>query len=228
MTSNITSKQFSFKELFFQLSVPEKIALACVGIGIIILVINSSLKLAKREEWSNAASNDDSFILESSPTSPEPNNSGSVNSDSIWIDIGGAVAEPGLKEIVYTSGEKPRLNLAIEAAGGWDNQANFTYINKTLNLAREIQDGEKIYIPYEYEEIELSSSSKSVSDNKTSTETISLNNASEIELQQLIGVGEVRATNIVQNRPFSSLEEAVSMKVITQKIINDNLELLVL
>ena len=178
----------------------------------------------------------------------EPNLSTDDNLDSVlsssplsseviifWVDIGGAVKEPGLKKLEVILSEKPRLYQAIDLAGGWHNQVNLDYLNRTLNLAQPLEDGQKIYIPFQSEDLSLisgyqsaSPSTSSNNDSKSTQALISLNNSSLKELQQLVGVGEVKAQNIINNRPFNSLEEAVSSKVISQKIVDDNIDLLTL
>jgi DNA uptake protein ComE-like DNA-binding protein len=51
---------------------------------------------------------------------------------------------------------------------------------------------------------------------------ISINTATEIELMSLTGVGEVRAKAIVDNRPYAALDDLITKKVLTEKIVSDN------
>ena len=230
---------FIKKISWHKISFKDKRVLIFIGIGGVMLFVGSFMILLNRQQKVLAEKTQQTEFsltnLESAEKAGENNSSAGENNQSsfIWIDIGGAVLDPGLKKLEFSNQEKPRLHLAVEAAGGWDNQADFTYINQTLNLAREIKDGEKIYIPYEYETVSLEENKTvAVSTTQETSEqiskTISLNKASESELKELSGIGEVRATNIIQNRPFNSLEEAVNLKVITQKIIDDNSDILVL
>ncbi len=125
----------------------------------------------------------------------------------ITVDISGAVQKPG----VYTLSEGSRVKDAIALAGGWNSHADAVYIAQQINLAEVIQDQQKIYIPSSSESARQSSIQKNSS-------KISINSATLGELDTLEGVGESRANNIIENRPYSSIEELVSKKVLSESI----------
>jgi competence protein ComEA len=144
------------------------------------------------------------------------------------VDIGGAVRYPGLYYLLPGS----RLGDLISAAGGFLMAGADAYmLQKNLNLAETLMDGQKYYISFAGEKDAsqvLVTSSNSVGASSADSSLISINQATAQSLMILTGVGEVRAQAIIDNRPYSSLEELVSKKAITQKILDDNLELLTL
>ena len=116
----------------------------------------------------------------------------------ICVHIEGAVQNPGLIKIPVGS----RIVDAIEFAGGTVGDAD----TALLNLAENLQDGQKIYIPKKGEIPPTPLITKS-SDPGTITATgkiftfpINLNTASKEELMQLPGIGEKRAQDIIDYR----------------------------
>lgn len=128
------------------------------------------------------------------------------NDIKIKVYITGEVKNQGVIELE----EGARIADAIEKAGGQTEQANL----KNVNLAYQLEDGQKIYIP-NINEIETEviddSSSGIVDDTSTNQEIININKADEIELQSLNGIGESLAASIVQyrkeNGKFETIEE---------------------
>lgn len=128
------------------------------------------------------------------------------NDIKIKVYITGEVKNQGVIELE----EGARIADAIEKAGGQTEQANL----KNVNLAYQLEDGQKIYIP-NINEIEAEviddSSSGIVDDTSTNQEIININKADEIELQSLNGIGESLAASIVQyrkeNGKFETIEE---------------------
>ena len=122
--------------------------------------------------------------------------------DRITIHITGDVNYPGV--VVLENGA--RIVDAIEAAGGETEEADLD----KLNLARILNDGDKVYVPNKNdintEEMILEDESEN---NKQAT--ININTASIEELIKLPGIGEATATKIVeyrkQNGKFKTIEE---------------------
>jgi len=50
---------------------------------------------------------------------------------------------------------------------------------------------------------------------------VSINSASQTELMSLSGIGEVRATDIIQNRPYASLDELEAKGVLGSGLLED-------
>lgn len=147
--------------------------------------------------------------------------------EQIIVDVAGAVENPG----TYSLDKGSRLSSAIEKAGGFSQMASTDYISAELNLAKVLGDEDKIYIltRQEYEQMRTSENTgitASGADEKTATSKISINNSTLDELQTLKGVGEKRALDIIDGRPYTSLTEVVSRKILSQKIFDDNSDLL--
>jgi competence protein ComEA len=128
----------------------------------------------------------------------------------IKIHITGEVLNPGMYEVE----EGARIDDAIKTAGGATENADF---NK-VNLAYELSDGEKIYIPSIFdEEDEYTVSSN---EEKTSSK-ININKATSEELQTITGIGPSLASKIIEyrenNGKFSSIEELKNVSGIGDK-----------
>lgn len=140
----------------------------------------------------------------------------------IYVDLAGAVTKPGIYQLAVGS----RLATAIDEAGGFTTQADPDYISQALNLAERLKDGDKIYIfsqvEREYQQTAAefcqSLSTASTQDTEAGTTQISINNASAEDLQSLEGIGEVRAGEIVAGRPYQSLSELVSKKILSESL----------
>jgi competence protein ComEA len=155
------------------------------------------------------------------------------------VEIAGAVNEPGIYELDLGHRRADLLSIA----GGIDPDASLIFMAKTFNLSTLLNDGEKIYIPYAWEEewqlAPLASVGVSPEANdgapasnnsfdNADPKLISINAASSKELETLPGVGEKRASDIIANRPFSSLNELVSGGAISQSIFDSIKELITL
>lgn len=117
--------------------------------------------------------------------------------DSIKVEVKGEVKSPG----IYELGWNGELSDLIEKAGGFTNEA----AQDQVNLTKVLQDREVITIPEKAEEV---------------TKHISINSASEEELQQIKGIGPGTARKIVEyreNTPFETLEDLMNIKGIGEK-----------
>jgi len=133
------------------------------------------------------------------------------------VDVAGAVVATG----VYELGRGARVEEALVAAGGVAKNADTDWIAKNLNRAMKVNDGVKIYIP-EVGETETSHNLGSiVATSETTSQNgsiISVNMASQSELESLSGVGPVTAQKIINNRPYTSLDQLVSKKAIGKSL----------
>lgn len=130
----------------------------------------------------------------------------------IYVDVSGAVNKPGVYQLELGS----RVEDALRAAGGLAGGANTQWIATNLNRAMVLADGAKIYIPSQ-SETQSSNAGASSSLVKTISEKVNLNSASQSELESLIGVGPVTAVKIISGRPYQTIEELVSKKILGQK-----------
>ncbi|MFZ2024676.1 MAG: helix-hairpin-helix domain-containing protein [Microgenomates group bacterium] len=134
----------------------------------------------------------------------------SSESAKIAIDIRGAVLRPG----VYYVSNGSRIADVISLAGGVSDAVDIDLADKILNYASYVSDGMKIYVPKE--ENMLSGQSQSL----TSAEAIvSVNTDSSTLLESLPGIGEITAKKIIDNRPYTSLEELVTKHVFSASLL---------
>ncbi|MBU2592493.1 helix-hairpin-helix domain-containing protein [Patescibacteria group bacterium] len=148
----------------------------------------------------------------------------------IAVDLAGAVVDPG----VYRFEGEIRLGQAIETAGGFTDQADQDWVAKHLNLAGEIKDGAKFYIPTAGEEFSLTDGEAGPSGlvAGASTGLVKINSASQKELESLPGIGPSFASAIIEyrekNNGFITVEEIVAVSGIGPKTfekIKDKIEL---
>lgn len=147
---------------------------------------------------------------------------------SVVVDIAGAVKKPG----IYRLKPNARLNDLLILAGGFlSADVDRVYLSQELNLAVKLVDGEKYYIPYWHDRSEITevrpivATNKSqqlskITDKSSDVRLISLNQASASELEQLPGIGKVRAQAIIANRPYQELLDLVNKKVVSEKLFN--------
>lgn len=133
---------------------------------------------------------------------------GECGRQTIYVDVAGAVERPG----VYKLQAGSRIGDAVIVAGGLSVAADREWVGETLNLAKEIKDGEKVYIPRHSENVGYSDNQKTqnagLSENRIN-QRVNINTASLAELDKLTGIGPSRAQAIVDNRPYASSEELV-------------------
>jgi competence protein ComEA len=137
----------------------------------------------------------------------------------IVVDVGGAVARPG----VYRLGFDARIDDAINAAGGLTTEADILAIEKSVNRAARLTDGAKLFLPKTQDRGggSITGTGQTVGNvNPPSADSsqISINSASQSELETLNGVGPKTAEKIITNRPYLSVEDLVSKNILTRKI----------
>lgn len=138
----------------------------------------------------------------------------SANKANMVIDIEGAVIKPG----IYSVSQSSRVSDALVAAGGLSDLADREWIAKNFNLAVKLTDGAKIYIPRIGDlETESTKGIKSIKGGDAE-DKININTASEQTLDSLPGVGPVTAQKIIQARPYGSIDELLSKKVVNNKV----------
>lgn len=177
------------------------LGLGSVGVGVISLQSSPS---------------QDEVVIEKSP---EPQNDSVQEMETIVIDVEGAVASPGVYELAKDS----RVQDAVAAAGGMAKKADRFAVAKGVNMASKLSDGMKLYIPFDGETATLTSVTSFGTGGEVagaSTGLISLNGASQSELEELSGVGPVTAKKIIDNRPYSSVDELLSKKVVGQSVFD--------
>ncbi len=138
------------------------------------------------------------------------NNNEDKKNTKIIVDVEGAVNNPG----VYEFDEGDRVEDAIKRAGGLKENA----CTKSINRARKMLDGEKIYIYAEGEEIsDVENNDDSIYNSMVGPESIkkvNINTASREILMTLNGIGEVYADRIIEYRSKNKFESVEDIKEI--------------
>jgi len=120
----------------------------------------------------------------------------------VLVHVAGAVVQPG----VYQLAGDARVRDAIVAAGGPTDLADWN----TLNLAAAIDDGAKVYVPVEGEDVPPTQQPGAAGADRAGL-PIDVNAAGAAELELLPGVGPATAAAIItereRNGPFLDADD---------------------
>ena len=133
----------------------------------------------------------------------------------LMVDVSGAVNKPG----VYKLKAGDRVDDAIKAASGLASDANQEYLSKNINMAQKISDGMKIYIPVKGDQAPaavVQTGGGLVAG--ISSEQVSINSATQAELEALPGIGPVTAAKIISARPFQKVEDLLNQKLVSKSV----------
>lgn len=132
------------------------------------------------------------------------------------VEVGGAVQKPG----VYALSSESRVDEALVLAGGLSAEADREWVERTLNRAAKIIDGQKIYIPETGEKTSVSGgvSGSLNAPAESQSSLVNINSATLSELDKLPGIGPVYGQSIIDHRPYSTLEELVSKGALKQGV----------
>jgi competence protein ComEA len=147
----------------------------------------------------------------------EANSSAKQSSEinTILVDIEGAVVKPG----VYKLPQESRIQDGLVAASGLSARADRDYLAKNLNLATKLTDGAKVYIPAVGEAVGVMSM-PNASSGVVADGLVNINTSSESQLDALPGVGPVTAQKIIAGRPYNSVNDLLSKKVVGAKVFD--------
>lgn len=146
-------------------------------------------------------------------SSEEASVAGIIRAGELVVDIAGAVVKPG----VYTLPAGSRVEDAIAAAGGLSDDVDVDRLAKVVNRAAKLSDGAKIYIPTSSPN---SPNLPNLPNLPNSPNPVSVNAASQSELEALSGIGPATAKKIISGRPYTSLEELVVKKSMGQALFD--------
>lgn len=147
------------------------------------------------------------FIQNSQKENPKKVNS---NDNDIGVYIVGEINNPG----VYYIKKNSRLCDLIDLAGGITNDADLD----SLNMAKLINDGDKLEIPKKKLEQDIEQETKEKS-NK-----ININTATKEELMSLTSIGSSTADKIIKYREefeFESIEDIMNVSGIGESKFNN-------
>jgi len=146
-------------------------------------------------------------------TEPQDNNS------EVVVEIAGAVIKPGVYRLPFGS----RIDDLLIISGGLSQDASRNWVEKNINRAAKLIDGQKIYI-YHSDEISAKDSGGIKLDQGVlgadNGGLVNINTSDQKGLESLVGIGPVYAQNIIEHRPYSNLEELVSKGAISQKVFD--------
>ena len=162
----------------------------------------------------------------------EINSTGETQPEMIYVDVCGAVANPGVFQLATGS----RVFQAIEAAGGYLPEA----VQNCVNRAGVLTDGQQLYILTQEEmerqgldPAEMAGASDGQMNGSAGTgqntgiaaqaqqdNRININTADETQLTTLTGIGATRAQAIIayrqENGPFAAIEDIMNVQVIKE------------
>lgn len=135
-------------------------------------------------------------------------------SNEVYIDIKGAVRTPG----VYKLPMDARVQDVVKIAGGLTAEADCS----KLNLAEKLKDEMSIYV-YKKGEEGPATQGANTEEASTGSAKINLNSATKDNLQQVPGIGESKATAIIEYREkeglFQTIEDLKNVSGIGEKTV---------
>jgi competence protein ComEA len=139
-----------------------------------------------------------------------------VTQQFLYVHVVGEVQSPGMYQLPIGA----RLVDAVFAAGGLTEDAD----NASVNLARELTDGEQIIV--------FSVSQEGEAAGTTASGIVSLNRAGDKELEALPGIGPALAGRIVAwreaNGGFKSVEDLLKVSGIGESLLSGVIDLVTL
>ena len=180
------------------------------------------------ESWKKQAESDGS----DAGNGTEINSTGETQPEMIYVDVCGAVANPGVFQLAAGS----RVFQAIEAAGGYLPEA----VQNCVNRAGVLTDGQQLYILTQEEmerqgldPAEMAGASDGQMNGSAGTgqntgmtaqvqqdNRININTADEAQLTTLTGIGATRAQAIIayreENGPFVAIEDIMNVQGIKE------------
>lgn len=197
-------------------------------IGLLILVVifcffllGNPSKSTQEEllpSWSGQSESLSSAAISSEKTTVD---SDIASSQTITVDIKGAVKKPGVYELPSDS----RVNDAILLAGGVTAEAD----RQSVNFAQKLNDEAVVYVASQGENISVVTANKAVASTAEAvgvgdtSDKVNLNTATLADLQTISGIGQKRAQDILDYRDsnggFKSVDDLSNVSGIGEKTL---------
>lgn len=195
----------------------DRITIAAIGCSLLLAIAGAVVLLAPTAA-PGATADDPAALLAASSQAPA---SAAPASGMIVVDVAGAVAEPGIRELPADA----RLADAIAAAGGYATDADLDAASE-LNLAQPLVDGQQVRVPRIGDGAIAGGPSASFGAGAGSGGggLVDVNTATPEELEALPGIGAVTVQKIVaarQEQPFTSLQDMVDRGIIHRGQLED-------
>ena len=192
-----------------------------VALGAILVMAIGAFLVLQQQPEANTADFPTVSTTTANQESTEETSSESPESETILVDVKGAVQSEGVYELSSTA----RVNDAVKAAGGFSDQAD----KKSVNLAQKLSDEAVVYVASQGENVSVvqsATSSPATGDaGNENTEKINLNTATVADLTTISGIGEKRANDILAYRDsqggFSSVDDLNNVSGIGDKTLEN-------
>ncbi len=136
----------------------------------------------------------------------------------IVVEIAGAVEKPGVYKLPLSS----RIDDLLIISGGVSANADRGWLEKNINRASKLTDGQKLYI-YSQSEVLSANTTGGIKLDQVilgveNGRLININSASLSDLDTLPGIGPVYGQSIIEHRPYSTIEELLSKGVLKESV----------
>lgn len=138
------------------------------------------------------------------------------------VEVSGAVTEPGVYELLSGS----RVDDAINAAKGFSDEVDMESVELIMNRASRLVDGQKVYVPKQGDPSSANILGGSSGVSTTINSRVNVNTASTSELEELWGIGPKTAQNIIEQRPYSRVEELSEKGILKSNVFERNKDVL--
>lgn len=195
----------NFSEKISQKTLAQVIPYLGIGVGV-LSILGSLFSLFFVTNASASSSPDTESICVTQPTGGQ-----------VVVYVSGAVKNPG----IYSLESGKRIADAVAIAGGLTEDADHGSIQKQINFAEALKDSSQIYFPYKQERQTANTQQDNSTANSQSESKISINSATQTQLEGLPKVGEKTAEAIIAGRPFMNVSELVSKQIVSQNVFDE-------